>query len=184
MIRVLRLIDSLLQEKFLRTNRISTSLLRKIKYGQLYFHLVENIQCIHLYIFSISFKKNWRKFLCSESIYLLQFVIVLSITHKVNIHLQPNFRRLIFKISYEIYLSVCKIIKWSEGPNRKSHLGGRGVKKPDKLRKFVMEEWLAVWRMTKPRPLLQNSLHRTPFIDVPLDLKTLSNVCLSPVSPL
>ena len=42
--------------------------------------------------------------------YLLQFAIVLSITHKVNIHLQPNFRRLIFKISYEIYLSACKII--------------------------------------------------------------------------
>ena len=50
-------------------------------------------------------------------------------THKVNIHLQPNFRRLIFEISYEIYLSVCKIIKGSEGPNRKSHLGGQKNRK-------------------------------------------------------
>ena len=84
---VLRLIDSLLQEKFLRTNTISTSLLKKIKYGQLYFHLVENIQCIDspLHFFYFFQKKNWRKFLCSESIYLLQFAIVLSITHKVNI---------------------------------------------------------------------------------------------------
>ena len=118
---------------------------------------------------------------------LLQFAILLSFTHKFNTHLQPNFRRVIFKISYEIQLSVCKIIKGSEaeGPNRKSHLLGGSINpKNIGLRKFVMEEWLAVRRLTKPRPLLQNSLHLTPFIDVPLDMKTLSNVCLSPVSPL
>ena len=33
-----------------------------------------------------------------------------------------------------IFQYVCKIMKGSEGPNRKSHLGGWGVKNPEKLR--------------------------------------------------